>query len=179
MTKNKATHESNPHQETINPTQAKTGKKMRKFILALFTSMTALSSHAEKKTCVVVHEPKGQTTFDLEKSPVVSFTETGVKMVCGDMEVLYPLSESLKITIEEVYTETMVEEVKNNESFIVTQTEITAKGCDILSLYTPDGKTIASGIANPEGIVTLSIERLPKGVYIIITGNKAFKIHKR
>lgn len=152
---------------------------MRKFIFALFTGMIALSSHAEKKTCVVVHELKGRTTFDLEQRPVVSFTETDVKMVCGDMEVLYPLSESLKITIEEVYTETPVEEVRNIESFTITQTEISARGCEILSLYTPDGKTLASGIANPEGIAILSIERLPKGVYIIITGNKAFKIYKR
>ena len=140
--------------------------------------MTGLSCYAEKKACVVIHETQGQTAFALEQRPVVSFTETDVKMVCGDTEVLCPLTNSLKMTIEEIEEETSIDEVSNS-SFTITGTDIIVRGCERVSLYTIDGKVLAAGKADSDGIITISISQFSIGTYIIKTDIKTFKIIKR
>lgn len=152
---------------------------MRGILSTLLFCMACLTCHAEKKLCVVIHETQGQTAFDLEHRPVVSFTETDVKMVCHDMTVLYPLTESLKITIEEADPKTAIDEVTNGGAFTITKASITAHGCDSMSIYTPDGKTLATGTANATGMVTLPIGELPSGVYVVKANNKVFKIYKK
>lgn len=151
---------------------------MKKVFLILFACMIGLSCYAEKKLCVVVHEAQGQTAFDMEQRPAVSFVGTDVKMVCGDMEVLYPLTGSLKITIEEAELETAVSEVMSS-SFTISQSAIAMRGCESLSLYTLDGKMLATGKADSQGVATIAIDHLSNGIYIVKTGNKAFKIIKK
>lgn len=151
---------------------------MLKNIFLIFASMIGLSCYAEKKACVVIHETQGQTAFALEQRPVVSFTETDVKMVCGDTEVLYPLTNGLKLTIEDTDIETSVMDVTDTP-FTITSSDITVRGCKSLSLYTLDGKVLVAGKADLDGMATISISKFTRGTYIIKTDNKAFKIIKK
>lgn len=132
----------------------------------------------EKKMCVVIHEAQRTTAFDLEARPIVSFTDTDVKLVCGDMTVLYPLDNYLKMTIEEVDVATDMKTL-STEAFKITGSVITAQGCESMSLYGLDGQCLAQGKANAEGVATLSISQLPAGTYIVVIGNQSFKINKR
>lgn len=156
---------------------------------ALIASVTATAANGryvskasgdagEKKMCVVIHEGQHTTAFDLEQRPVVSFTDTDVKLLCGEMTVLYPLDNHPKLTIEEVDVATDVKTL-SIESFKMTGSVITAQGCESLSLYGIDGKCLVQGKANAEGVVTLSIAQLPAGTYIVVIGNQSFKINKR
>ncbi len=134
---------------------------------------------AEKKMCVVIHEVNNATTaFDLAEKPVVSFDDTDVKLECGTVTVLYSLEKYLKMTIEEVSVETGMESLFD-ESFKITDSEITAQGCNGLSLYSVDGKCLATGRADANGVVTLSTSTLRSGIYVVVFGNKSFKIYKK
>lgn len=133
---------------------------------------------AEKKMCVIIHEAQRTTAFDLEARPIVSFTDSDVKLVCGDMTVLYPLDNYLKLTIEEVDVATDVKEL-STEAFKITGSVITAQGNENLLLYSIDGICLLQGKANAEGVATLSISQLPAGTYIVVIGKQSFKINKK
>ncbi len=156
---------------------------------ALLTSATVTAANSEyvskasedvgeKKMCVVIHEAQRTTAFDLEARPIVSFTDTDVKLVCGDMTVLYPLDNYLKMTIEEVDVATDMKSL-STEAFKITGSVITAQGHENLSLYGIDGKCLLQGKANAEGVATLSISQLPAGTYIVVIGKQSFKINRQ
>ena len=46
-------------------------------------------------------------------------------------------------------------------------------------LYAPDGKKLASAKAGSDGVVTIAIGQLRKGVYVVKTDNNVFKITKK
>lgn len=127
---------------------------------------------------VVVHQEQGRTVFCLQQKPVVSFTDAGLKLVCDKSEVLYPLEKYLKFTIEDSYTETAVEGIESN-SFSISDDEISASGCQCLKLFTSDGKLIVTENANENGIASVYIKNLEKGIYIVNAGDVSFKFFKK
>lgn len=153
---------------------------MKRIIPFLTASLMAVPCIAEKKLCVVIYEKQGQTAaFDLEQRPSVSFCGNDVRLVCCNTDVLYPLENYLKMTIQEADTETLAEKTMADASFSVSENEITAHGCDSMSLYTVDGKLITTAQADENGTATLATSQLGKGVYLVKTGNNAFKITKK
>lgn len=151
---------------------------MRRKLLLLLACLMGLTGLAAKRLCVVVHETQGQTAFDMQQRPVVSFTDTDVRLVCAGVEVLYPLTNYLKLTIEEADPETSVDKVPD-ASFTITNYEVTARGCENLTLYTIDGKTLGNAKADEHGVASIPIGQLHKGVYVVKTNNNTFKISKR
>jgi len=156
---------------------------------ALFTSATSMAANSgyvskasedvgEKKMCVIIHEAQRTTAFDLEARPIVSFTDSDVKLVCADMTVLYPLDNYLKMTIEEVDEATDIKAL-STDAFKITDSVITARGNENLLLYSIDGKCLLQGKANAEGLATFSISQLPAGTYIVVIGKQSFKINKK
>lgn len=151
---------------------------MKKLVLIILTCMIGIQASAEKRHCVVIHERQGQTAFDLEKQPVVSFTGNNIKLVCGDIEVLYPMDNYLKMTIEEAELPDAVEKIESS-TFSITEHAIIARGCDSMALFTIDGKSIAYAEADENGMVYIFTEQLGIGVYIVKIENNSFKIYKR
>lgn len=149
-----------------------------KKLLLFFFSIAALVCHAEKVLCVVIYDTEGRTAFSLQQRPVVSFTETDVKLSCNQTEVLYSLDNYLKLTIEETDTETTIEKV-GHDNFIINSKEISAHGVESMALYTIDGKLITSGKADNEGKITIPVSQLKSGIYIVNTSNKSFKFIKK
>lgn len=149
-------------------------------MLLTTTTITAWAQSDEKKMCVVIHETERTTAFALEDRPVVSFTETDVKLACNDITVLYALDHYLKMTIEEKDIATSVNSTFNGESsmFNITGSTIMATGCKNLAVYAVDGKALASTKADAYGIATLDISQLRVGAYIVVFGNQSFKIYK-
>lgn len=152
---------------------------MMKRALSIFLALVLISpTFAEKKVCVVIHESQGQTAFDLQQKPVVSFQANDVRLVCGEVDVLYPLDDYLKMTIDEVDLGTSIDP-SHQGSFSITGDMISARGCDVLTLYTTDGKNLLTTKANADGEATLSLEKLHKGVYLVKTNINTFKISKK
>lgn len=151
---------------------------MKRIVFILLALMMGMSSYAERKLCVVIYETKGQTAFDLAQKPVVSFTDNDVKLVCGELEVLYPLDDYLKMTIEEAELATTVDKPFDS-AFTISNEKISASGCESMVLFTPDGKTLASAKASSDGVVSIAIGQLRKGVYVVKTDKNVFKITKK
>lgn len=150
-------------------------------LAVLSATPTTWAQTEKKQMCVVIHETDRTTAFALETRPVVSFTETDVKLECNDIIVLYSLDRYLKMTIGEGTPATGIKTTDDEPStmFTVTGSTITAKGCTSLALYTVDGKQLASTKADADGTATLSISQLTAGIYIININDKSFKIIKR
>ena len=150
-------------------------------LVMMLTTATAWSQSDEKQMCVIVHETEQTTAFALEARPVVSFTATDVKLVCNDITVLYPLDRYLKMTIGESDTTTGIEPTVNGQSsmFNITESTITVTGCSSLTIYTVDGKIIATESAATDDVITLNISQLRTGTYVAVFGNQSFKFNKK
>ena len=147
-------------------------------LTAVLTVATAWAQTGEAKMCVVIHETERTTAFDLESRPVVSFTETDVKLECNDITVLYSLDNYLKLTIEESGIANGMKKLAD-ETFRINGSSITATGCNNLSIYAVDGRCLVTGRASADGVVNLNIGQLRAGTYIAVFGNKSFKIYKQ
>ena len=147
----------------------------RAFLLLVLMLVTDVARADENCMCVVIYETKGTTAFNLAEKPIVTFVGEDVQLVSGEVTVLYSLDGYLKMTIEEKATD--IQPTMNN-TFRITDSQVTAYGCKQLALYTPDGKCLQTVKANAGGVATLSTATLNKGVYLVTTESKTFKISK-
>ena len=146
-------------------------------VLLLVLMLTTVTVRAEEKAmCVVVYENKGTTSFSLTEKPVVTFVGEEVQLVSGKVTIRYALDGYLKMTIEEKATD--IRPV-TDDAFRITDGDVTAYGCRQLSLYTVDGKCLETTTPSKSGTSTLSIASLKKGVYLVVTESKTFKISKK
>lgn len=148
----------------------------RIFLLFVLMLETVTVRAEEKMMCVVVYETKGAISFNLTEKPVVTFVGEEVQLVSGKVTVRYALDGYLKMTIEEKSTD--IKPIAD-DSFRITDGEVTAYGCRQLSLYTIDGKCVETATPGKDGTATLSTASLRKGVYLVVTESKTFKISKK
>ena len=148
----------------------------RAVLLLVLMLMTVTMRAEEKALCVVVYEEKGTTSFSLTEKPVVTFVGEEVQLVAGKVTVRYALDGYLKMTIEDKATD--IRPVAD-DAFRITDGDVTAYGCRQLSLYTVDGKCLETTTPSKSGTSTLSIASLKKGVYLVVTESKTFKISKK
>lgn len=148
----------------------------RAFLLLVLMLVTDVARADENYMCVVIYETKGTTAFNLAEKPIVTFVGEDVQLVSGEVTVLYSLDGYLKMTIEEKATD--IQPTTNN-TFRITDSQVTVNGCKQLALYTLDGKCLQTAKANASGVATLSIASLNKGVYLVTTESKTFKISKK
>ena len=149
---------------------------VRAVLLLVLMLMTVTMRAEEKAMCVVVYEEKGTTSFSLTEKPVVTFVGEEVQLVAGKVTVRYALDGYLKMTIEDKATD--IRPVAD-DAFRITDGDVTAYGCRQLSLYTVDGKCLETTTPSKSGTSTLSIASLKKGVYLVVTESKTFKISKK
>lgn len=148
----------------------------RAVLLLVLMLMTVTMRAEEKAMCVVVYDEKGTTSFSLTEKPVVTFVGEEVQLVAGKVTVRYALDGYLKMTIEDKATD--IRPVAD-DAFRITDGDVTAYGCRQLSLYTVDGKCLETTTPSKSGTSTLSIASLKKGVYLVVTESKTFKISKK
>lgn len=146
------------------------------FLLLVLMLVTVTVRAEDKLMCVVVYETKGTTSFNLTEKPVVTFVGEEVQLVSGKVTVRYALDGYLKMTIEEKTTD--IKPIAD-DSFRITEGEVKAYGCRQLSLYTVDGKCVETATPGKDGTATLSTASLRKGVYLVVTESKSFKILKK
>jgi len=159
-------------------------KQTATLLFAMVVTLTAKAENAEQTMCVVIYESHQTTAFDIGAKPVVAFAGDDVKLTCGELTVLYPLDNYLKMTIEKATptvdpASDISDTGKPGMTFRMTDKDITAYGCSRLALYSIDGKCLSEGTAYSNGTMTLSTSQLSAGVYIIVTNNHSFKINKK
>lgn len=148
-------------------------------LMALFLPQTVW---AETVKCLVLTEANGTVNkFALADAPVVTFSEGDLVVACGSQTLTVSL-EGLTLTYGEMES-TRIDEVAGRAdatdrpvfSFDEARIEGLRPGAAV-SVYSLDGKCIDTVKAGDDGRVSVALGHLPKGVYILRTPTRSFKI---
>ena len=161
---------------------------MKRFTLFLLFALVArLGVWADSEYSTLVVETKSGDTFEisLRKKPIVKMGEKELSFVCGDEVTGYIYDEVEKIHFKP-YDPTgiaMMEDERVIRIVYVNQSEVVVAGvesADVVGLYGLDGRRVAAEPVTDDGVLTLSLESLTPGTYILNIGNKqSFKLLKR
>ena len=165
--------------------QTKTMKRFTFFLLFALFAKFGVWANSEYSTLVV--ETKSGDTFEisLREKPQVKMGEKEISFVCGDDITGYIYDEVTKIFFKPYDPTgiTTVEDERVIRIVYVNQSEVVVSGVestDMVNLYGLDGRRIAANPAVNDGVLTLSLEQLTAGTYILNIGNKqSFKLLKR
>ena len=153
-------------------------------LLALVALLLPLSAMADTVECLVLTESSGAVSkFALADAPVVTYSGSDMVVTCGDQTLTVGL-EGLKLTYNEMEV-TSIETVKDSAaesdhlqfSFGEASFEGLQPGA-LVSVYSIDGKMQTTVKADQDGRASISLMSLPKGVYILRTPSKSFKVKK-
>ena len=151
-------------------------------LLALVALLLPLSAMADTVQCLVLTESNGTVSkFALADAPVVTYSGSDMVVSCGAQTMTVGL-EGLTLTFGEMET-TRIETVKDvitdpdrlQFSFGEASFEGLTPGA-LVSVYSIDGKMQTKVKADQDGRASVSLMSLPKGVYILRTPTKTFKI---
>lgn len=137
----------------------------------------------ETQEAIAVHRANGQVEyFAFAERPVVTYEGDNLVMSCGNTRVLYTLKGLEKITFTTLATgigetprmEEPVFHFDNHQIQIAN-----AKAGQQVRLFDMTGMTVRTDVIGYDGQQTISLESLPKGIYIVQLGNTTYKILKR
>lgn len=162
---------------------------MRKITLfLLFFLATKLCAWAQCEYSTLVVETKSGKKFEfwLYEKPHVKVDNTEITFTCGEKVTGYVYDEVSKMYFLP-YDATTGIETPVSEDVIrvvyVDQSEIVVSGVeqtDEVRLYTLDGHRVMAVAAEADSTLTVSVEALEPGTYILNIGNKqSFKFLKR
>ena len=151
-------------------------------LLALVALLLPLSAMADTVECLVLTESNGTVSkFALAEAPVVTYSGSDMVVSCGDQTMTVGL-EGLTLTFGEMETtriETVKDGVKDADRLQFSFGEASFEGLTpgaLVSVYSIDGKMLTKVKADQDGRASVSLMGLPKGVYILRTPTKTFKI---
>ena len=151
-------------------------------LLALVAFLLPLSAMAESVQCLVLTESNGAVSkFALTDAPVVTYSGSDMVVSCGDQTMTVGL-EGLTLTFGEMETtriETVKDGVTESDRLQFSFGEASFEGLQpgaLVSVYSIDGKMQTKVKADQDGRASVSLMGLPKGVYILRTPTKSFKI---
>ena len=133
----------------------------------------------------------------LQELPTISYTADGLHVESSSLKLYYDetqyrqISEKLRIefkTVEEV--DPVITDVKSVDAPMVVPLSlkfidgkaVVVEGVDTdsrVNIYSMDGKQVQSNTELQEHSVTIHLEHLPRGYYIIRINEKAFKIYRK
>lgn len=165
-------------------------KKLTSIIAAAFMFLP-LSAFAQdtQETLVdvqylVVTDTAGtEYKFELAKEPVITFPQANMVVTTDNDTLSTPLSDvaNYKFRTEKVSSgiKTLPSANAQNSEASFTFANATINGLKAgarVAVYTANGVMVSTATADQNGSVSLELNQLPKGVYILHTPNKSFKI---
>lgn len=161
---------------------------MKKQFFAFLIFCFSASMHAqEKKVFSVLMKDGTSVCFYLSEQPLVTFVDDAVKIESASEEALVKRSlvERFEFLAE---MPTVIEDVEaDNDAGIREGFELTgnavvvnglAAGCKV-QLFSVDGKAMMFAVAAEDGNVTLSLDALSQGVYLVNYNETTIKFIKR
>lgn len=133
----------------------------------------------DSKECLIVHMHGGsRISYVLEDTPVVTFEGENLHVEASQLSDDHKLAEVEKFTFENMAALPLVQ--ADEWRITISDHNMTLEGVTPLihvTLSDIQGRTIAATNANTEGIASLSLSGISKGVYIVSTSDgKSFKI---
>lgn len=161
---------------------------MKKTILSLLLALAAtVTMQAQDEYSTLVVETKSGKTLELslKQKPSVSVSDKEFTITCGDEVTGYVHDEVRKFYfkpydpagIDEPVAEDVIRVLYLDQSKVVVSGIDKAKQ---VNLYTLDGRKVAARAVQEEGKLTVSLDGLAPGTYILNIGNvQSFKLQKR
>ena len=164
-------------------------KRMKKILLSLmlaFTATLAMQAQNEYSTLVVETTEGAKVEVWLKNKPQVKVTDTEFIITCGE-EVTGYVHEKVKKFYFKPYDPKTGIEAPVAENVIriayLDQSQVTVSGVedtDEVRLYTLDGRAVSETCRAEGASVTVSLDALAPGTYILNIANKqSFKLLKR
>ena len=157
-------------------------KKLYVSLMAFTMLLLSSKTWADTVKCLVLTESSGTVNkFALADSPIVTYEGNDLVVTCKDQTLTIGL-EGLKLGYGEMETTSIndiivdgSEKVRSLFSFGVAQFEGLQPGANI-RVYSISGNCLETAKADGNGRVEVSLNNLPKGIYIINTPTRSFKI---
>ncbi len=140
----------------------------------------------EKNQALIVQlRNGGEDAFVLSEKPVVTFPNNIMLIYCDKFETTYYRSEIMRFYFEDVNSDDSrvvgIESIdKDNISFYyVDENNVRITGLKdktAVSVASLDGKIILNQKCDASGNVTISLDNMPKGIYVISFGSRSVKI---
>lgn len=156
---------------------------MKKTIAVLLATALMVPMAVHAANYVTVSGADGsKTSFRLDVRPEVTFTATSLVMSAGDDIVEYPITDYRSFTLTDDNESTAVTKVSDSEPKAVFSFDGTLHGEGLkagsrVSIYTINGETVGSATASATGTVDIPLNG--RGIYIVRTPEKSFKIIKK
>lgn len=157
---------------------------MKRYILSICTLFIFTISYAQRRAeSLIIKLLDGESiSFVLDECPKITFSGTEMIMTSELYETSYPLAEldnykfGFKDASQIKNVESASEKVFQTENMIIIsglnpQTDI--------SVYSVNGISLFSAMADKHGEATVNLSGLPHGIYIVKYGNKSTKIQKK
>lgn len=157
-------------------------KKRTVRLLTLMAMLLPTATWADTVQCLVLTETNGTVSrFALTEAPVVTYSGSDMIVSCKDQEMTIAL-EGLVWTFGEMEATRIGEVVGSQDDAARPQLafgEARFEGLQPGSrvhVYTLDGKALGTVKADGSGRASVGLGNLPKGVYILRTPTRSFKI---
>ena len=146
---------------------------MKKLLLSLLLFTFSALTFAQKKDVLGIFMKDGTTVyFLLAEKPLITFENSDVKVVSSTDEAVLVRSQVDRFEfVADVPTDVEdVQEEVEREKFELTRNAIhlsgLTPGCKV-QLFSIGGQSILATAANENGAVTISIDSLPAGIYLV------------
>lgn len=163
---------------------------MRLLTAAILCSPSYMMAQKEEKTelrtFLVLNETSGtKMEFELSKNPIVSVQANTLVIKAGNDELSTMLTDVANYTFEKKLVTTSITTLRSNEraeqttepSFSFHNAEVSGlKTGTKIYVYNLNGGLITTTEANEEGKAAINFSSLEKGIYILKTPTKSFKI---
>jgi len=152
---------------------------MKLLLLPILISLATLSAFADDARLVIKQKSGNETVVQLAFNPVITFSSEDM-IVSSDLTTIYiPLSD---MDHYKVYDGTSsIRPLKDAPKF--ANGHVVFSGLvegTVARVYNVDGRLVGQQSADASGHADISLERLPKGVYIVSTpNNSSIKIVKK
>lgn len=146
---------------------------MRKLLFAIMLiSFSAISFAQNKEVLSILMKDGSQVCFLLAEKPLITFAGDDVKVVSDTDEatIKRTLVDRFEFVAEmPTYVEDVEEKIAR-EQFELTRNVVHINGlnpgCKV-QLFSINGQMVLSVVANENGSVTISIDSLPSGIYLV------------
>lgn len=141
----------------------------------MFFCFPALMFAQKEKTLNVLMKDGTSVYFFLKELPIATFADDVVKIVSSTNEAtikrtLVEKFEFVDKQLPETNDIEDIEEVIKNDRFEITDNAIRVEGLEsgcVVRLYSINGQAIMSAVADDNGCVTLSLDALSSGIYLV------------
>lgn len=152
---------------------------MRKQICIIIACLLLATGMASGKS-VVLTLSNGKLAYYLlggDKDPVMRFADGKIVMNADE----YSLSGIKNFYISETDDPTGIETVlkEQNVSYKAGTFAVLADNSESVSVYTANGIKVAAQTEHANGVVTVNLQQLPQGAYVIRVGESSFKVYKQ